>query len=188
VLELVRRRIPSTRLVFVGKGEMPEDEQRLQVEASRLGLGEAISITGWLPMHKAWQFVRRADVCVSPYYPVPILNSTSPTKLIEYMAFGKPVVGNRHPEQSAILEASGAGFVCAWDEQAFADAIVRVLENAELAVTMGLAGRRYVREHRTHDVMTELVANRYREFLDGPIGYDSSRSLGTAPPEQGVGH
>ncbi len=74
-------------------------------EAERLGIADRVTITGWLPMPEAWQHVRRAALCVSPYLPVPILRSTSPTKLIEYMALGKPVVANDHPEQAAVLAA-----------------------------------------------------------------------------------
>jgi hypothetical protein len=37
------------------------------------------------------------------------LNPASPTKLVEYMALGKAVVANDHPDQRMVLEQSGAG-------------------------------------------------------------------------------
>jgi glycosyltransferase involved in cell wall biosynthesis len=144
---------------------MPEDEQLLRREADRLGIGRSVTITGWLPMPEAWQHVRSAALCVSPYLPVPILRSTSPTKLIEYMALGKPVVANDHPEQADVLRESGAGIVCSWNEQEFAAAIVELLKDPDRCKRMGAAGRRYVAEHRTHWAMVELVAGRYRKHL-----------------------
>jgi glycosyltransferase involved in cell wall biosynthesis len=165
---LVVRALPDAQLVFVGSGWMPDDEQLLRREADRLGIGANVTITGWLPMREAWQHVRRAALCVSPYLPVPILRSTSPTKLIEYMALGKPVVANDHPEQADVLHASGAGVVCAWDEQEFAAAIVELLKAPERCKKMGAAGRSYVAEHRTHWAMVELVAGRYRQHLREP--------------------
>jgi glycosyltransferase involved in cell wall biosynthesis len=158
--------VPDARLVFVGRGEMPEDEELLRREARRLGIDRAVTITGWLPMPTAWQHVRRAAVCVSPYYPVPILRSTSPTKLVEYFALGKAVVANDHPEQSSVIERSGGGIVCRWNEADFAHALVTLLRDAERAAAMGRAGRQFVAEHRTHWAMVNLVAGRYRDVLD----------------------
>ena len=162
---LVVNALPDAQLTFVGSGWMPDDEQLLRREAERLGLGHNMTITGWLPMPEAWQHVRRAALCVSPYLPVPILRSTSPTKLIEYMALGKPVVANDHPEQADVLRESGAGLVCGWDEREFAAAIVELLMDPKRRARMGAAGRRYVAEHRTHWAMVDLVAGRYRQHL-----------------------
>jgi glycosyltransferase involved in cell wall biosynthesis len=165
---LVVAALPDAHLKFVGSGWMPDDERLLRGEAERLGLNGNVTITGWLPMPEAWQHVRRAALCVSPYLPVPILRSTSPTKLIEYMALGKPVVANDHPEQADVLGASGAGIVCAWNEQEFAAAIIELLKDPQRCKEMGAAGRRYVAEHRTHWAMVELVASRYRQHLAEP--------------------
>jgi glycosyltransferase involved in cell wall biosynthesis len=165
---LVVAALPRARLVFVGSGWMPDDEQLLLREAERLGIGHNVTITGWLPMPEAWHQVRRATLCVSPYLPVPILRSTSPTKLIEYMALGKAVVANDHPEQAEVLRASGAGVVCAWDEREFAAAIIDLLEDPDRCKSMGAAGRRYVAEHRTHWAMVELVTSRYLKHLGEP--------------------
>jgi glycosyltransferase involved in cell wall biosynthesis len=164
---LVVSAVPEARLKFVGSGWMPEDEQLLRREAERLRIGSSMTITGWLPMPEAWQHVRQASVCVSPYVPVPILRSTSPTKLIEYMALGKPVVANDHPEQADVLQESGGGIVCGWDEREFAAAIVKLLMDPQRCTQMGAAGRRYVAEHRTHWAMVDLVCGRYHRHLRG---------------------
>jgi glycosyltransferase involved in cell wall biosynthesis len=165
VLAKVRRAVPNAELLFVGRGEMPDDEALLWSEADRQGVRESVTITGWLPMPVAWSYVRSAAVCVSPYYPVPILRSTSPTKLVEYMALGKAVVANDHPEQADVVKRSGAGLLCAWDEDEFAAAIVRLLEDPARTAAMGRAGRDFVARYRTHWAMVDLVVSRYREAL-----------------------
>ncbi|HEX5049940.1 MAG TPA: glycosyltransferase [Gammaproteobacteria bacterium] len=177
-LARVLQTVPEARLMFVGRGEMPEDEQMLRREAERLHVEHAVRITGWLPMPVAWAHVRRSAVCVSPYLPVPILKSTSPTKLVEYMALGKPVVANDHPEQSEVIAQSGAGLLCAWDDEQFAAAIVELLGDPERAAAMGLAGRAFVTARRTHWAMVDLVAERYRDALAG-------RSRRGTPPADG---
>jgi glycosyltransferase involved in cell wall biosynthesis len=165
VLAHVVRHVPNARLELIGQGGMPEDERVIEAEAERLNLRSRITITGWLPMEAAWQRVRRASVCLSPYRPIPILQSTSPTKLIEYMALGKPVVANDHPEQSLVLRQSGAGIVCPWDPAAFANAIVRLLARPELCDRMGREGRLFVERYRTHHALSELVVGTYRDVL-----------------------
>ena len=159
---------PNARLLLVGCGHMPGDEELLKDEARRLGVAERVMITGWRPMREAWSYVRAADVCLSPYPPVPILRSTSPTKLIEYLAFAKPVVANDHPEQSLVVEQSGGGVICEWSEHGFARAIVRLLRDPDEAARMGAAGRRFVEQHRTHTKMTDVVEQIYRRIAAAP--------------------
>lgn len=152
---------PNAKLILVGKGEMPEDEMLLITEAERLGILESVVFVGHQPMSKAWEYIRNADVCLSPYYPTPILNSTSPTKLIEYMSMGKAVVGNDHPEQNLVISESGAGFCVPWDEEDFSKAISALLDDQNLASEMGARGRRYVEQHRTNTIMTTKIERQY---------------------------
>ena len=127
VFEKVLGREKNAKLYLVGGGDAPSDEHQLKDEARRLGIEGAVLLTGFVPQQEAWAYVKEADVCVSPYYPTPILNSTSPTKLIEYMAMGKAVVANDHPEQRLVISKSKAGICIPYEENAFAEAILYLL-------------------------------------------------------------
>jgi glycosyltransferase involved in cell wall biosynthesis len=135
-------------------------------EAKRLEIQDAVVITGFLPRHEAWDFVRRADVCVSPFFPTPILNSTSPTKLIEYMAMGKAVVANEHPEQRTVLAESGAGLCVPYEEDAFSEAILYLLDHPQEAEEMGNRGRAYVESRRDYEFIAEMVHSRLCDLLE----------------------
>ena len=161
----VRESVPTARLYLVGRGEDPEDEVFLKDEVVRLNLESCVVFVGQLPQPEALQYVAEADVCVSPFYPTPILRSTSPTKLVEYMALGKAVVANDHPEQKRLIEESGGGLCVAYDEQAFADAIVTLLQNPKTAQFMGERGRRYAIEHRSYAVIADAVERRMLEII-----------------------
>jgi len=157
VLVRVRRKVAAAKLYLVGRGDDPADERLLIEEARRAGVSDAMVLVGQLPQPQALRYVREADVCVSPFYPTPILNSTSPTKLVEYMAMGKAVVANDHPEQRLVIEQSGAGYCVPWDEDAFANAIVDLMEAPEQARAMGERGRLYVLQHRGYRAIADLV-------------------------------
>jgi glycosyltransferase involved in cell wall biosynthesis len=157
VLALVARQMPDARLYVVGSGDDPRDEQELIDEATRLGVAGSLKLIGQVPHAEALRYVSEADVCISPFFPTPILNSTSPTKLVEYMAMGKAVVANDHPEQRLVIAESGAGYCVTWDESEFAQAVVTLLRAPELARAMGERGRRYVLEHRTYGRIADRV-------------------------------
>ncbi len=150
----------NAKLYFVGGGEDISDEQSLKDEAKKMGLQDSIIFTGKLPQEDSWGYVKLSDVCVSPYYPTPILNSTSPTKIIEYMAMGKAVVANDHPEQSIVLSVSKAGICVPYSESAFAEAILYLFNHMEEAREMGVRGRKYVEQYRDYDHIASIVENK----------------------------
>jgi glycosyltransferase involved in cell wall biosynthesis len=133
----------------------------------RLKLESCVVFVGQLPQPEALQYVVEADICASPFYPTPILRSTSPTKLVEYMALGKAVVANDHPEQKRLIEESGGGLCVAYDEQAFADAIATLLQNPKTAQLMGERGRRYAIEHRSYTVIADALEKRMLDLIVG---------------------
>lgn len=169
VLDRVRARYPGARLRYVGEGQAVADRKAIEEEAARLGLAEAVEITGFLPMEEAWSHVADADVCFSPFYPIPVLQSTSPTKLVEYMAMAKCIVANHHPEQTQIMQESGVGRTCEWSEEAFADAVFELLDDPENARAKAARGPEWVRQHRTYDVIADKVEHKYAEILSNRI-------------------
>lgn len=166
VLHRVRQRVPGARLVYVGEGVHPSDRQAIVDEARRLGEEQAVEITGFLPMEQAWSRVRQADICFSPFQPIPVLQSTSPTKLIEYMAMAKCVVGNEHPEQGQVMRESGVGAPVVWDVQAFADAVLALLADPEAARRQAARGPDFVRRWRTYGVIADAVEGQYLRLIN----------------------
>ncbi|WP_022661407.1 glycosyltransferase family 4 protein [Paucidesulfovibrio longus] len=165
---LVAAKRPGARLLVVGEGDSPDDRESLVGLARELGVAERCEFTGFLPPSEAWKRLNRALVCLSPFYPAPILNSTSPTKLVEYMALARPVVATDHPEQRLVIEQSGAGLCTPYDEAAFAEAMLRLLADPGEARRMGLRGREYVLANRTYSSIADRVDAVYRRLLGLP--------------------
>jgi glycosyltransferase involved in cell wall biosynthesis len=152
--------------LLVGGGDRAGDENIISAEAQRLGVTDSIEFTGRLPHDQAIREIGRAQVCASPFFPTPILNSTSPTKLVEYMALEKPVVANDHPEQRLIVEESGAGRCTKYDEHDFAAAVADLLAQPELCTRLGQRGYRYVLQHRSYKHLADTLDRTYTSILE----------------------
>ena len=166
MLAELRRSGITARLLFIGDGAVPEDRLVIEHRAQALGLTAQVEITGFLPRREALDLIRTADVCVSPFYPSPILDVASPTKLIEYLALGLPVIANSHPDQSLVLRESRAGVCVPWGARHFARAVrwLARRDSAEL-VAMGVRGQAWVQQHRSYERIADDFERACRRVL-----------------------
>lgn len=169
VLSEVLKLEPDAKLYLIGKGVDELCEKLLSDEAERLGVSDSLVMVGQLPQSEALEYVREADVCVSPLYPTPILNAGSPTKLVEYMILGKAVVANDHPEQCLMIDESKGGICVPYEEKAFANAVVKIMQNPDEALEMGARGYEYVLKNRSYQVLADKVESKLVEIVAKPV-------------------
>jgi len=150
-------------LLMVGGDD--EDVVALKAVAEDLGVASSVVFTGLVEMQEAWSYVLASDICLSPFRPSPILDSTSPTKVVEYLALAKPVVVNDHPDQSQVIGESGAGVVTEYSPKAFAQGILELFQQPEQWAKMGQDGKAYVQNTRNYDVIAQSVGNVYQTLL-----------------------
>lgn len=167
---IVARKRPDIRFQFVGDGDVPAERQQLEAHVHRRGLSEVVEFTGQLPMEEAWKHVAAATVCLSPFRVTPVLRVASPTKFVEYLAFAKATVGNKHPEHSAIAQASDGALTVDWSPEAFAEAILWCLDHPGEAREMALRGRAWVQDNRTYDKLGDLVYRRLTSIIRAKDG------------------
>jgi glycosyltransferase involved in cell wall biosynthesis len=165
---LVAKQFVSVKLYMVGRGDIPEDRKFLENLVEELGLSRNVVFTGFLPIEQAWSVAAKSEVCISPIYPSYIYLQGSPTKLYEYMALGRPVIANEHPEQTRTLAISGAGKCVPWCEKSFADTLISMLTQPDDTQEMGKKGPNWVEEHRRYDHIAAQVFRQYRALLDKP--------------------
>ncbi len=161
----VKLKLPHAQLWMVGDGDVPEDRKKLEQHVEQAQLTDTVHFTGFIPMEKAWGMAASAEACLSPFYPTFVLRSTSPTKLNEYLALGRPCVANDHPEQADIIRESGGGLCVPWGDESFAEAIIWLLEHREEAEAMGAKGPDWIKANRTYDSIPEPVYAQYLSLL-----------------------
>jgi glycosyltransferase involved in cell wall biosynthesis len=82
----------------------------------------------------------------------PVFESALPTKLLEAMAAGRPVLLSARGESGRVVEAAGAGVVVPpGDAAALADAMRRLRADRPALGALGAAGRSYVERHFAWD-------------------------------------
>jgi len=135
----------------------------LRALSQREGVGERVVFIGPVEPGRRFEWIHRADICLLSLAPTSIGSRyTSPLKLFEYMAAGKPVIVSDLPSMRAVLQADRhALLVEGGGAQGFARAIERLLSQPALRERLGREAFALVREFTW-----EARANRIRAFLE----------------------
>jgi glycosyltransferase involved in cell wall biosynthesis len=163
-LGAVVRKGHDALLVLLGDTRPPDRDALVNIARAEQ-VADRLLFTGHLPLAQALGYVRRADVCLSPCPPSPLLAVGTPTKLVEYLAMGRPVVANDHPDQREILQASGAGLIADLSSEGFAEAIGKLLSNRAAAEAMAVRGPPWIAAHRSYGPLAGRVSSVYSDML-----------------------
>ncbi len=164
-LASARRRGHDAVLLVIG---VLADHEREALDGKLAALGippDAFISTGMLPLAEALGYVKAADVCVSPFQMNEEQDVATPTKLVEYLAMGRPVVASVHYDQSEVIGRSGAGLTAAFDGEATGEAIARLLADREWAEEMGAQGPAWVKANRDYRSLAARVERLYAMLL-----------------------
>jgi glycosyltransferase involved in cell wall biosynthesis len=168
LLEAVAR-LADVRCLIIGGQEKEPDLARLRTLTSRLGIESRVTFEGLLPPSAVPHALVRADVLALPNPASAIsTHSTSPLKLFEYMAAGKPIVASNLPAIREVLtDERNALLVTPGDPEALAAGIRRLADDAGLRGRLADAALAAVAEYswdrraeRLEALFTEVLASR----------------------------
>jgi glycosyltransferase involved in cell wall biosynthesis len=116
----------------------PADAQaRAQIEAA----GEAVTWHGFVPNDEAMRLVDGALAGLSLLRDEANFRVSMPTKVVEYMARGVPVISTPLPLAAELVESAECGFVVGFEDPAAArDAVLRLAADPGLRAKMGVSG------------------------------------------------
>ncbi len=161
--------------VIIGDGDSLRDLQRL---AGQLRLNGCVELTGFIPDKELLENLAAADICVDPDPASPLNNVSTWIKIMEYMAYGKPIVSfdlkeTRFSAQDAAL------FVPPNDELAFARAIAVLMDDPELRQKLGRFGRERVERELQWSVTGQNLVAAYESLFP-----ETKRHLPPSRPRQ----
>jgi glycosyltransferase involved in cell wall biosynthesis len=143
--------------VIIGSGDSLEDLRKLARERNLEG---HVELTGFIPEEQLEAYLAAADICVDPDPSSPLNDVSTWIKVMEYMAYGKPIVSfdlkeTRFSAQDAAL------FVRCNDELAFAKATASLMDDRQLRERMGRLGRERVERDLQWSVVSKNLLAAY---------------------------
>ena len=153
--DLVQDRGRDVQFVLVGGGSSLE---AMKAKAAGMGLAEHVTFTGRAPDDELFDVLSNADVCVNPDRVNAMNDKSTMNKILEYMAFEKPIVqfdvteGRRSAEDASL-------YARADDTGDMADKIAALLDDPGRRAEMGRSGyRRVVSELSWDHQIPALIA------------------------------
>jgi glycosyltransferase involved in cell wall biosynthesis len=154
---------PDVVFLVVGEGA---EKQKLQQHVRGAFLSNIVILDGQ-PRDRIPALIRCSDVCLVLLRKAEVFKTVIPTKMLEFMACGRPVVVGVEGVAKMIVENANAG-ICIPPENvaALIDAIVSLHSNEELRYTLGQNGNRFISRDMSRaktaadylDVMSSVVA------------------------------
>jgi N-acetylglucosaminyl-diphospho-decaprenol L-rhamnosyltransferase len=174
--DILARR-PDAHIVIVG-GHPAEALEELKRSAASLDVSDRVHFPGVRPSLDMPRWFRAADVLVAPKADHVLNRAGVPTKLVEYLASGRPVVASAVGDiPDLVADRVEALLVPPGRPDALAAAVGELLDDPDLARRLGEAGRHAVR--RRHDTLA--VGQVLRRSLEAAGQADpDSRSGGPA--------
>jgi glycosyltransferase involved in cell wall biosynthesis len=149
VVEVLRRVVaqePRAKLLIVGEGLFSE-ESDLDDLLTEARLAEHAVFTSWVEFERLPDYFAAADVAIFPYDDTLVNRTKCSAKLTDLLAAGLPVVANAVGQNAEYIADGESGLlVPPEDDAAFADAVLRLLADADLRSRLGAAATRRMRE------------------------------------------
>jgi len=147
--------------VLIGAGtEVP----RLKALAAEKGLAPLVRFPGHLPDEEVAAYLSTAEVGVAPDPANPMNDKSTMNKILEYMAFGLPVVLYDLTEGRRSA-AGGALYARPGDPEDFARQILRILDSENLRRELGACGRRRIEESLNWENEKRSLLEAYAKVL-----------------------
>lgn len=148
----------DVQFVLVGGGPALNDLKEMTTD---LGLNDHVTFTGRAPDAELFDVLSSADVCVNPDRVNPMNDSSTMNKILEYMAFSKPIVQfevreGRYSAQEASLYAEPN------NTEDLADKIMSLLDDPVKSAEMGAYGRNRVETELSWDHQVDTLIEAYQ--------------------------
>lgn len=155
--EIVFTHKRDVQFVLVGGGPALPD---LQAMTLHLGLQDHVTFTGRAPDDILFDVLSNADICVNPDRVNPMNDQSTMNKILEYMAFSKPIVQFEVREGS--YSAQDASLYAAPNDTAdMAALIMTLIDDPDMRAKMGAYGRNRVETELSWDHQVDTLIAAY---------------------------
>lgn len=154
---IIKNKYQNIKFIIVGDGEL---RSRLELETHKLGLNDILIFTGF--RKDVISVLASFDIFAFPSH----LEGLG-TSLLDAMAMRKPIVSTTAGGIPEVIENGINGIlVPPKNHELFAKALIHLIEDRELRLKFGDAGRKIVEERFTVDKMVEGTLKVYQRLLN----------------------
>lgn len=158
------KRFSDLKYVLVGDAPPNETMDYLRKEIQKYGLENKIIITGWVGQKEAWKWLKSAYIGINLVPRNVLFDTSTPTKVLEYAAFGLPCVVNDIPDQKEVIEKMECGICVNYNVKDVVNAVELLLKDNDLYEKFKKNGVKAVAKSRNYSSISEKLAFRYHKL------------------------
>jgi len=151
----------NIKLVIVGGGPPLSKLKSLVIEKK---YEDNIIFTGFVPQNEIPDYISIADLCINPFQINSITNRILPTKILEYLACGKPVLSTPLEGTIELLPNEKFGITYASPEN-FIQKISELIKSPTLS-GLGLSGNEYVQNNYNWEKLSQNLLNIFKKIIE----------------------
>ena len=145
----------------MGTGDSLQDLRDL---AGNLQLNGCVELTGFVPDEDLQANLAAADICVDPDPSSPLNDVSTWIKIMEYMAYAKPIV-SFDLKETRFSAGEAALYVKPNAEAEFAESIAQLMQQPDLREKMGSYGRQRVEQELQWSKVGRNLLTAYEALL-----------------------
>jgi glycosyltransferase involved in cell wall biosynthesis len=158
-LPQVIKEVPNTHVIIAGSGEY---QKRIDTMIDELGVRDRVTIFPWVEHKELIRLLSISDVFLYPSIPHGGWAEQFGYSMAEASLMELPIISTRSGSiEEVVVDGETGVLVPPDDVDALAHAMIRLGTDAELRKKIGTAGRDYVTEHFSH----EVIARKFHAFF-----------------------
>ncbi len=155
---------PEVVILLVGEGA---EKESLCAQVRSRALSN-VRLVGQQPRERVPAYICASDACLVLLRKAEIFRTVIPSKMLEFMSCGRPVILTVDGQARQILERAEAGiYVEPEDSDSLVQAIMRLAKDAPLRAALGRNGRQHILRH----YMRRHTAQIYLEAMRAVLGH-----------------
>lgn len=155
-LSLIKKDIPSIKLVIVGEGPIRNELMEL---TRKIGVTKSVVFVGQIPHAQIPKVIHSADVCVLPSI------HDGQRILLEFMACKKPVVATSVGSIPEIITSQSGVLVEPKSEASLAEGLLRVLTDNRFSCQIATRAKEYVKRKFDLKQMVKKTIAIYKDLI-----------------------
>lgn len=164
---ILRESHPSVLFRIIGEGA---ERERIESCIKEQNCGN-LQFLGHQPREKVPELIWNSDVCMVLLKRSEVFKTVIPTKMLEFMACGRPVILGVEGQALEILQEAQSGIaIPPEDAEALVAAVLQLKANRDLCETFARNGQRYIREKMSR----KSTAAEYERLLMKLLGKDAT--------------